>query len=72
MARSPWRCPVASTAGLMPPMALSSRGILTTSDTAGHLMKAIDYDKARGAIVGKAMSALREGQGLVLVLIMPQ
>jgi len=43
--------------------------LLTTSDTAGHAMKVTDYEKAQGAIIGKAMSALDEGRGLVLVLV---
>ena len=43
--------------------------LLTTSDTPGHAMKVTDYTQARGAIIGKAMSALEEGQGLVLVLV---
>jgi hypothetical protein len=43
--------------------------LLTTSDTPGHAMKVADYDRAQGAILGKAMSALDEGQGLVLVLV---
>jgi len=43
--------------------------LLTTSDIPGHAMKAADYSKAQGAVIGKAMSALEEGQGLVLVLV---
>jgi hypothetical protein len=43
--------------------------LLTTSDTPGHAMKVADYTKAQGAILGKAMSPLDEGQGLVLVLV---
>jgi hypothetical protein len=43
--------------------------LLTTSDTPGHAMKVTDYDRGRGAILGKAMSALDAGQGLVLVLV---
>jgi hypothetical protein len=43
--------------------------LLTTSDTPGHAMKAADPDKARGAILGKAMTGLTEGKGLVLVLV---
>lgn len=43
--------------------------LLTTSDTPGHAMKVTDYERARGAILGKAMTALDEGQGLVLVLV---
>jgi hypothetical protein len=43
--------------------------LLTTSDTPGHAMKVANYSKAQGAILGKAMSGLREGKGLVLVLV---
>ncbi|MBI5193121.1 MAG: hypothetical protein HZA08_06730 [Nitrospirae bacterium] len=43
--------------------------LLTTSDTPGHAMKVTDYNKAQGAIIGKAMSTLTEGKGLVLVLV---
>ena len=43
--------------------------LLTTSDTPGRAMKAADPAKAHGAILGKAMSALDQGQGMVLVLV---
>lgn len=43
--------------------------MLTTSNTVGYAMKVTDYTKAQGAILGKAMSNLEEGQGLVLVLV---
>jgi hypothetical protein len=43
--------------------------LLTTSDRPGHAMKAADYAKAQGAILGKAMTPLEEGTGLVLVLV---
>ncbi|MBC8414191.1 hypothetical protein H8E50_11065 [bacterium] len=43
--------------------------MLTTSETAGHAMKAIDSSRSHGTIVGKAMSGLKEGKGLVLVLV---
>ena len=43
--------------------------MLTTSDTPGHAMKVTDYTRAQGAVIGKAMSSLDEGQGLVLVLV---
>jgi hypothetical protein len=43
--------------------------LLTTSDVAGHAMKVTDYDRSQGAILGKAMSSLEEGRGLVLVLV---
>jgi hypothetical protein len=42
---------------------------LTTSDTPGHAMKVKDMSKAQGAIIGKAMTSLSEGRGLVLVLV---
>lgn len=43
--------------------------MLTTSDRPGHAMKAADRDRAFGSIIGKAMTELEEGQGLVLVLV---
>ncbi|RIK80861.1 hypothetical protein DCC62_03010 [candidate division KSB1 bacterium] len=43
--------------------------MLTSSDTPGHAMKVMDYTQAQGAIIGKAMSSLLEGKGLVLVLV---
>ena len=43
--------------------------LLTTSDTPGHAMKAANPALAQGAILGKAMTPLREGRGLVLVLV---
>lgn len=45
---------------------------LTTSSTPGHAMKAVDPSRTPGAVVGKAMSRLDGGRGLVLVLIQPQ
>jgi hypothetical protein len=49
--------------------AIKPGDLLTTSDTPGHAMKVTDHAKAQGAILGKAMSALAEGKGLVLVLV---
>jgi hypothetical protein len=43
--------------------------LLTTSDIPGHAMKVTDYTKAQGAIIGKAMSSLEKGRGMVLVLV---
>jgi hypothetical protein len=43
--------------------------LLTTADRPGHAMRAGDYDRAHGAIIGKAMTRLASGQGLVLVLV---
>ena len=35
----------------------------------GRAMKVTDHARAAGAILGKAMSTLQEGQGMVLVLV---
>ena len=43
--------------------------LLTTSDTPGHAMKVGDFARSQGAIIGKAMTSLQEGQGLVMVLV---
>jgi len=43
--------------------------MLTTSATPGHAMKVRDRVKAQGAIIGKAMTSLKEGKGMVLVLV---
>jgi hypothetical protein len=43
--------------------------LLTTSNTPGHAMGATDRDRANGSVIGKAMSPLADGQGLVLVLV---
>jgi len=50
--------------------AVQAGDLLTTSATPGHAMKATDYDRARGAILGKAMQKLEQGQkGQILVLV---
>jgi hypothetical protein len=43
--------------------------LITTSATPGHGMKVGDHAKAHGAIIGKAMTSLESGKGLVLVLV---
>jgi hypothetical protein len=43
--------------------------LLTTSPTPGHAMKAGDPLKAFGAVIGKALRPLTEGQGLIPILI---
>ena len=48
---------------------ISAGDRLTTSDTPGHAMRVADPDRASGAVIGKAMSSLKSGQGLVLVLV---
>jgi len=42
--------------------------LLTTSSTPGHAMKADNPVKAFGAVIGKALSPLREGEGLIPIL----
>ncbi|MEF7638724.1 hypothetical protein V4W82_30260, partial [Bacillus thuringiensis] len=43
--------------------------LLTTSDTPGHAMKAIDSSKAFGTVIGKAMHPITEGKGLIPILV---
>lgn len=43
--------------------------LLTTSPIPGHAMKVVDASRAQGAVLGKAMSKLESGTGLVLVLV---
>ena len=44
--------------------------LLTTSDRPGYAMKAVDYARAQGAILGKAMQKLEKGKkGQILVLV---
>ena len=49
--------------------AIKPGDLLTTSDTPGHAMKVTEHGKAQGAILGKAMSELKTGKGMVLVLV---
>ena len=43
--------------------------LLTTSSTRGHAMAAVDRGASLGAILGKALTPLASGTGLVLVLV---
>lgn len=43
--------------------------LLTTSCTLGHAMKVVEPLKAFGAVIGKALRPLKEGQGLIPMLI---
>jgi hypothetical protein len=43
--------------------------LLTSSPTCGHAMKAVDFSKAFGSIVGKAMRAHPSGRGLIPILM---
>ena len=49
--------------------AIKPGDLLTTSSTPGRAMKVTDHTKAAGAILGKAMTGLLEGKGMVLVLV---
>lgn len=50
--------------------AINLGDLLTTSDTRGHAMRAVDRDRSHGAVIGKAMTCLAAGErGLVLVLV---
>lgn len=47
--------------------------LLTTSNTPGHAMRADEArDFPRGCIIGKAMSNVESGRGMVLILVQPQ
>lgn len=43
--------------------------LLTTSSTPGHAMRAADASRAAHAVIGKALTALPAGRGLVKVLV---
>jgi hypothetical protein len=43
--------------------------LLTTSSVKGLCMKSADRDQAYGAVIGKALTGLDKGEGLVLVLV---
>ena len=45
---------------------------LTTSKTPGYAMRATDRSRCHGAVIGKAMTELKQGRGLVLLLVQPQ
>ena len=49
--------------------AIEPGDLLTTSDLPGRAMKVTDHARAPGAILGKAMSGLSKGTGMVLVLV---
>ena len=46
--------------------------LLTPSATPGHAMKVSDKTRAQGAILGKALTSLAEGRGVVLVWVTHQ
>jgi hypothetical protein len=49
--------------------AIEPGDLLTTSSTPARAMKVTDHARAQGAILGKAMTGLSEGDGMVLVLV---
>jgi hypothetical protein len=49
--------------------AIEPGDLLTTSEIPGHAMKVTDPARAQGAIIGKAMTALAQGRGMVLTLV---
>lgn len=49
--------------------AIQPGDFLTTSATPGCAMKVTDHERAQGAILGKAMTGLSHGSGMVLVLV---
>ena len=48
---------------------IKSGDLLTTSSIPGYCMKMRDPNRGRGAVLGKAMTPLEHGKGLVLVLV---
>jgi hypothetical protein len=49
--------------------AVRAGDLLTTSTTPGYAMKVTNRTKAQGAILGKALTGLKSGKGLILVLV---
>jgi hypothetical protein len=49
--------------------AIKPGDLLTTSSNPGRAMRVSDHARAQGAILGKAMTALKDGRGMVLVLV---
>jgi hypothetical protein len=49
--------------------AITVGDLLTTSDVAGHAMRASDPSRSFGAVIGKALAPLPRGRGLVPILV---
>ena len=49
--------------------AIEAGDLLTTSPVSGHAMKSSEPSKAFGAVIGKALRPLRDGRGLIPILI---
>jgi hypothetical protein len=43
--------------------------LLATSDTPGHAMKVVDPLKGFGSVIGKALRPLKQGQGMIPILV---
>ncbi|MGW5552233.1 hypothetical protein ACWESP_18525, partial [Nocardia beijingensis] len=52
--------------------AIQPGDLLTTSATPGHCRRVSDNSRAFGAVIGKALTPLPEGRGLVRVLVSPR
>jgi hypothetical protein len=51
---------------------INAGDLLTTSPTPGHAMKVLDHTRATGAILGKALDGLKDGHGLIPILVSPR
>ena len=51
------------------PAAIQVGDLLTSSANPGHAMRAIDRERAFGAVIGKALGALPSGEGLIPILV---
>jgi hypothetical protein len=49
--------------------AIEAGDLLTTSPVEGHAMRSVDQSRAPGAVIGKALRPLRDGRGLIPILI---
>ena len=49
--------------------AIEPGDLLTTADIPGYAMAVTNYARAQGAIIGKAMTGLKHGKGLILVFV---
>jgi hypothetical protein len=49
--------------------AIQPGDLLTTAGLGGHAMRADDVNRSFGSVIGKAMTPLKDGTGLVLVLV---
>lgn len=69
--------PLLALIGVVPVKATTESGpirpgdLLVSSSTPGHVMRCPDLPRCEGAIVGKALNPLAEGQGTIRMLVMP-